>query len=582
MAEERAKRKLAAILSADVKGYSRLMEDDEEATVRTITAYRGLMVSRIQNHDGRVVDAKGDNLLAEFSSVVNAVRCAVEIQKDLRKENSQLPEDRKMEFRIGVNLGDVIEKGETIYGDGVNIAARMESLAEGGGVCVSGTAYDQLEGKMPFVFEYLGEQPVKNIKKAVRVYRLLIEPEVVPPTSVEISLPDEPSIAVLPFVNMSGDHEQEYFSDGMTDDLITDLCKISGLFVIARNSVFAYKGKAVKVQEVGRELGVRFLLEGSVRKAGKRIRINAQLIDVVTGGHVWAERFDRELGDIFDLQDEVTREIVAALALNLTKREQDRLARRETSNVTAYDCVLRGMESHYRHTREGNEQSKALFQKAIDLDPAYAMAYAWLGFALLHGWVQGWTRDFQFLPRAFELAQKAISLNDSLPEAHRILGDLYLYGAKDHDKAVSEFRSAIILNASYADALAGLADALAWAGRPEEAMASVSKAMRLNPHHHAWYFHPLGLSYMICGRWVEAVETYKRGAARNPDFLGHHLALAGLYAQQGREEEARAEVMEVLRISPQYSLDLFRQMVPAKDPETREQMLDLLSKAGLP
>jgi adenylate cyclase len=582
MTEERAKRKLAAILSADVKEYSRLMTDDEEATVRTLTAYRERMVSQIEKQNGRILDAKGDNLLAEFSSVVHAVQCAVEIQKELGGENARLPEHRRMEFRIGVNLGDVIEEGATLYGDGVNIAARMEALAEGGGVCVSGTAYDQVEDKVPFAFQYLGEQSVKNIKKAVRVYRVLVEPEKVPHPQGKAPLPDKPSVAVLPFVNMSGDPEQEYFSDGITEDLITDLCKISGLFVIARNSVFAYKGKAVKVQEVSRELGVRFLLEGSVRKAGKRIRINAQLIDAVRGGHVWAERYDREAGDIFDLQDEVTREIVAALELNLTQREHDQLARRATNSVAAYDYVLRGMENHYRYTKEANDQSQVLFQKAIDLDPSYAAANAWLGLTLLHRWTQGWTQDLQFLPKAFELAQKATSLDDSLPEAHRILGDLYLYGAKDHDQAASEYRNAIALNSNYADALAGLADALAWAGRTEEAIDSVSKAMRLNPHHHAWYFQPLGLSYMITDRLDEAVEAYKRGVVRNPDFLGHHLALAGIYAQLGREEEAQAEVNEVLRISPQFSLDLFRQMAPARDPEKLERMVGLLAKAGLP
>ncbi len=582
MTEEHVKRKLAAILSADVKEYSRLMEDNEEATVRTLTSFRERMVGRIKKQNGRVLDAKGDNLLADFSSVVDAVRCAVEIQKELAGENAALPEHRRMEFRVGVNLGDVIEERDTLYGDGVNIAARMEALAEGGGVCVSGAAYDHVEGKVPYAFEYLGEQSVKNIKKAVRVYRVLVEREPVPHPQGKTLLPDKPSIAVLPFVNMSGDPEQEYFSDGITDDLITDLCKISGLFVIARNSAFAYKGKAVKVQEVSRELGVRFLLEGSVRKAGKRIRINAQLIDAVRGGHVWAERYDREAGDIFDLQDEVTREIVAALALNLTQREQDRLARRATDSVTAYDYLLQGMENHYRYTKEANDQSQVLFQKAVDLDPSYAVAYAWLGLALLHRWTQGWTQDFQFLPRAFELAQKATGLDPSLPEAHRILGDLYLYGAKDHDQAVSEFRSAIALNSNYADAFAGLADALAWAGRTEEAIDSVDKAMRLNPHHHAWYFQPLGMSYLIADRLDEAVESYKRGVVRNPDFLGHHLALAGIYAQLGREEEAQAEVKEVLRISPQFSLDLFRQMAPAKSPEDLERMAGMLAKAGLP
>jgi adenylate cyclase len=316
--EEQAKRKLAAILSADAKDYSRLMEDDEEPTVRTITAYRELMVTQIQNQNGRVVDAKGDNLLAEFSSVVDAVRCAVEIQKELGRRNAELAEHRKMEFRIGVNLGDVIEEDETIYGDGVNIAARLEALAGGGGICISGTAFDQVESKLGLEFEYLGEQAVKNIRKPVRVYRLRMEGLV--PTvgmSRELPLPDKPSIAVLPFVNMSGDPEQEYFSDGMSEDIITALSQLPEMFVIARNSTFIYKGKSVNVHQVGRELGVKYVLEGSVRKAGKRVRITAQLIDATTGHHLWAERYDRDLEDIFAIQDEITLKILKALQVKL-------------------------------------------------------------------------------------------------------------------------------------------------------------------------------------------------------------------------------------------------------------------------
>jgi adenylate cyclase len=381
------------------------MEDDEEAAVRTITSYRERITKQIQSHNGRIVDAKGDNILAEFLSVVDAVRCAVEIQVELGRQNAHLPKHRKMDFRIGVNLGDVIEEGDTIYGDGVNIAARLEGLAEGGGIRISGSVYDQVENKLELEFEYLGDKAVKNIKKPVRVYRVKIESFV---TEVkigkELRLPDRPSVAVLPFVNMSGDPEQEYFSDGITEDLITDLSKISALFVIARISVFAYKGKAAKVQEVSRDLGVRFLLEGSVRKAGRRIRINAQLIDAVTGGHLWAERFDRELGDIFDVQDEIIQEIVTALSTNLTKKERDRLSHRDTNSVTAYDYVLRGMQSHYRFTKEGNDRAQELFQKAIEVDSSYAMAYAWLALAVLHSWTQGWDPDLQILPKAFELA----------------------------------------------------------------------------------------------------------------------------------------------------------------------------------
>jgi TolB-like protein/class 3 adenylate cyclase len=438
MTAERYERKLIGILSADVKGYSRLMGEDEEATIHTLTAYREVMANLIQKHQGLVVDSPGDNVLAQFKSVVDAVRCAVEIQEELKVRNTELPENRKMEFRIGVNLGDVIEEGERIYGDGVNIAARVEGLAEGGGISISGTVHDHIEHKLALGYEFLGEHTVKNIKKPVRVYRVLMEPGAgaavgrkkrpglrrwqwaalavlgvlivgaaavviwnvyfrpAPPVeelAVEpirsLELPDKPSIAVLPFVNMSGDPEQEYFSDGITEDLITDLSKISGLFVIARNSVFVYKGKGVKTAEVGRELGVRYVLEGSVRKANDRVRITAQLVDANTGGHLWAERYDRDLKDIFALQDEVTQKIVAALAVKLTEDEQERLVRKGTDSLEAYDFTLRGWDYFFRFTMEANAQAREMFERAIDLAPQYALGHSGLGLSGPLNWRRG-------------------------------------------------------------------------------------------------------------------------------------------------------------------------------------------------
>jgi adenylate cyclase len=380
MAEEHTKRKLAAILSADVKGYSRLMEDNEEDTVRTITAYRELMVKKIQKEDGRVVDAKGDNLLAEFSSVVDAVRCAVDIQKEVGTQNAQLPENRQMEFRIGVNLGDVIEEGETIYGDGVNIAARLEALAEGGGICISGTTYDQVENKLGLEFEYLGEQAVKNIRKPVRVYRVRTESV---GSGVEMDkdlpLPDKPSIAVLPFVNMSGDPEQEYFSDGLSEDLITALSQIPNMFVIARNSTFVYKEKPVNVQKVSRELGVRYVLEGSVRKVGKRVRITAQLIDALKGHHLWAERYDRDLENIFAIQDEITLKILTALQVKLTDGEQARLYARGTENIETYLKMGQARSYFYRFDRGSNIMARQLCEEVIAMDPKWDLPYGVLG-----------------------------------------------------------------------------------------------------------------------------------------------------------------------------------------------------------
>jgi adenylate cyclase len=580
MVPEILHRKLTAILSADVKGYSRLMGEDETGTVRTLTAYRELMSNLISKHRGRIVDSPGDNLLAEFGSVVDAVQCAAEIQRELRGRNAELPENRRMEFRIGINLGDVIEEGDRIYGDGVNIAARVESLAEGGGTCISGTVFDQVENKLALEWEYLGEQAVKNIKKPLRIYRVRMPDEEAPgDVGGNLKLLDKPSIAVLPFVNISGDPEQEYFGDGITEDLITDLCKISGLFVIARHSVFTYKGKAVKVDQVGRELGVRHVLEGSVRKAGNRVRITAQLVDARTGGHLWAERYDREQKDIFDLQDEVTQKIVSTLAVKLTKGEEDRLAGRYTDNLEAYDYALRGSEYYSRFTKEASAQAREMFQKAIQLDPDYALAYSRLGLTYLHEWTHGWSQDPQLLGRAFELAQKAIALDDTLPEAHRVLGDVYLW-RKQHEEAIAELEKAISLNPNYADAIAGLGDVLNHAGNPEEAIRLVKRATRLNPHHHAWYFYVLGLSYISTERYEKAVEILKRGLIRNPDFMIIHLLLAGIYAEANRMEEARVEVEEVLRITPDFSLEVFKEKAPFKDQARLDRFAEALRKAG--
>jgi adenylate cyclase len=574
-------RKLTAILSADVKGYSRLMGEDEVATIRTLTSHREVMVHLVGQHGGRVVDFPGDNLLAEFSSVVDAVQCAVEIQDELRARNAQLPDHRKMEFRIGINLGDVIVEGERIYGDGVNIAARIEGLAEGGGICISGTVYDHIENKLALRYESLGEHAVKNIKKAIRVYRVQMEPGVaVREASDELTLPERPSIAVLPFVNMSEDPEQEYFSDGITEDIITDLSKISGLFIIARNSTFTYKGKAVKVDQVGRDLRVRYVLEGSVRKAGGRVRITAQLVDAGTGGHLWAERYDRDLKDIFALQDEVTQKIVAALAVKLTEGEEDRLARKQTDNLEAYDHTLRGLEYYFHFTEEGNAQARKMFQKAIDLDPGYALAHSRLGWTHVREWSLGWSQDPQSLERAFEIGQRAAVLDDSLPDTHSLLGEVYLW-RKEYEQAISELEKAVNLDPNGADMLADLGNILSWAGSPEEAIGLVKKAMRLNPMFPTWYLWCLGHAYFLTARYDDAIATLKIVRNRNPDFLPAHVYLATSYLELGREEEARAEAAEFQRLSSCLSLEGWRQRLPYKDQRVLERVFDALRKAGL-
>jgi len=626
MVEKRAKRKLSAILSADVKGYSRLMREDELSTVRTLEAYRQVMTDAILKYHGRVVDSPGDNLLAEFASVVDAVESAVEIQKELGVKNAELSESRRMEFRIGINLGDVIEEGDRIYGDGVNIAARIEGLAEAGGISVSGTVFEHIKEKLTLGYEYQGDQTVKNISQPVKVYRILTELEAIgkviggerpkpgkkmwvplvaaaviiivggitawqfyfrlpsiEPASVEkmaFPLPDKPSIAVLPFDNLSGDPKQEYFSDGMTEDLITDLSKISGLFVIARNSTFQYKGKSVDVKTISRELGIRYVLEGSVRRVEDKVRINAQLIDATTGGHIWAERYDRDLKDIFALQDEVTRKIVAALAVRLTEDEQNRLVHKYTNDMAAYDFFLQGLEYLNQQSKKGNLQARKMFEKAIERDSKFALAYALNGRTHLMEWTMGWSRDPRSVEGAFELAKKAIALDDLLPAGHGLLGDVYLW-KKKYDQAIAEQKKAVALDPNDADVLAGLSDVLSWSGEPGESVGLVKKAMRLNPRYPIWYLWALGHAYFLTGQHDAAIKTFKKALNRNVNFMPAHVYLASIYIEQGRDEEARTEAAEVNRLSPQTSLEGWKQRLPYKDQSVLERLVDSLRKAGL-
>jgi adenylate cyclase len=585
------------------------MGDDEEATIRTLTAYREVISSLIRHHRGRVIDSPGDNLLAEFTSVVDAVRCAVEIQHALKKKNAELPDSRQMQFRIGINLGDVIVEGERLYGDGVNIAARLESLAIPGGICISGTAYDHVENKLALNYEYQGEQTVKNIAKPVRTYRVVMdeaaatlaeqavlrhaqhERESTPVTLssskgaqlkrrgrlllagllllagvmaavlyVPISsfrtppapsvggqspirteeaqppslpLPDKPSIAVLPFANMSGDPEQDYFSDGITEDLTTALAKVSALFVISRNSAFTYKGKPVDVKTVSRELGVRYVLEGSVRRAESRVRITAQLVDGFSVVHVWAESYDRELQDIFALQDEVQQKIVRAVKVKLTPEEEVWFRRQPTANLEAYEYVLRGVESLYRYTKEATSQARQMFEKALALDPQYAGAYALLGWTYHFDWFFQWSQDPQNLERALELAQRARALDDSLSEAHQLLSTVYLW-QKQYEQAITEVERAIALDPNYADNYNVLAIILNHVGRPKDAIGWAEKAMRLDPRgpNTALYLNVIGLTYRLTGQVEQAIATQKQALLHDPNFLFAYTDLARSYVLQ--------------------------------------------------
>jgi adenylate cyclase len=523
MPDQGFKRKLTAILSADVEGYSRLMDDNEAATVRTLTSYRIAITDLVQQFSGRVVDSPGDNILAEFTSVVDAVSCAVEIQRELGKRNAELPDERKMQFRIGVNLGDVIDEEDRIYGDGVNIAARIESLSDAEGICISHSAYDQIKNKLKFGFEYLGEHEVKNIKGPVKAYRVLMAPEfegkligfekktsktrwmqvaaavvftvigliiyqvyqnkqVLP---VKEALAEKPSIAVLPFDNMSNDPEQGYFGDGISEDLITDLSKIPDLLVISRLSSFTYKGQSVQIQQIGEELGARYVLEGSVRKANGNVRINAQLIDAATGHHLWAERYDGNTSDIFALQDRITQKIAASLAVKLTEEEQDRLTQKETKNMEAYEAYLKGSDLVYslRNDPEKYAESLPWFEKAVELDPDFSLAYAALADTYIFGLVFGIQNKLGISSRlAFIRGTNYLQMAMKNPTniAYRIAARVYLF-QRQHDKTLDYGMKAIALGPNEYKSNAFMASFLTMAGRPDEAVAFAEKMRRADP-----------------------------------------------------------------------------------------------------
>jgi adenylate cyclase len=634
MTPDKLKRKLTTILSADVKGYSRLMGEDEEWTLRTLNNYKGLIRNLVGEHRGRVVASPGDNVLAEFASVVDAVECAVEIQQVLKAKNAILPETRKMEFRIGINLGDVIEEEDSIYGDGVNIAARLEGLAEPGGICLSESAFQQIENKIPLHYDYLGEHEVKNIAKPVRVYRARIEPEEVreekgsrikdkgkkkltigvisafvvvafaaglylfafrPSTSkMEVAsikkmafpLPDKPSIAVLPFVNMSGDPKQEFFSDGITEDIITALSKIPKLFVIARNSTFTYKGKPVKVKQVSEELGIRYVLEGSVQKSGDRVRITAQLIDALSGHHLWAERYERDLKDLFALQDEVTLKILMAMQVKLTEGEIPSGEEKYFRGKQGLDCYLKVWEASYYFlllSIEGNNKARRIAEEIVTRWPENPYGYLTLGWVYRMDLLSGSTKSpRESLEKAMELVQKALAIDDSIPSAHGLLSSIYS-NRKEFDKGIAEGERAVALDPNGALAHEWYASSLYHAGRYEEAIPIYQKAIRLNPIGSSNPFTSLGFIYTMTGRFEEAVSLFKQALLRSPDNMFAHVGLAGTYMAMGREKEARAEATEVLRINPKLTLDNYAKGIASyyRDQSALDTWIGLLRKAGL-
>ena len=639
MVSEHFKRKLAAILSADVEGYSRLMGLDEESTIRTLTKYRSAMTTLIQQHRGRVVDTPGDNLLAEFASVVDAVNCAVEIQRELAERNAKLPDERKMLFRIGINLGDVVDEEDRIYGDGVNITARLESLAEAGGICISGTAYDQVETKLDFEYKYIGEQKVKNIAKPVRTYRVLSYPGAAAhrvirakkaiagkirkaalalaavlliaviavviwniylrPSTPSIKaasaermafpLPDKPSIAVLPFVNMSEDPKQEYFSDGMTDDLITGLSKLKGLLVIARNSTFTYKGKSVKVQQVAEELGVRYVVEGSVRRAGEQVRINVQLIEAATGHHLWAERYDGKMADIFALQDQINQKIISTLQVKLTAVEKSRIARKETNNIKAYDAFLRGWEHYKQMTPEDYSKASSYFKEAINLDPIYARAYAALALLYLraldigwHRWVTG-THFVQARLDARKYVKMAMKDPSSL--AYQATA-LTLIFKRLYPEAINAAEKALTLGPNDAYNFFILAKILNYAGKSEKAINFTKRAMRLDPQYPADYLIVLGESNFALGNLEEAAIYLEKAQTHYPQNRPNMTLLESLiatYSHLGRNEEAQVLFESLKKVMfPPVSLRRRMNFHPYNSPKVTGRLAQGLIKAGMP
>ncbi len=623
MADEGFKRKLTAVLSTDAVEYSRLMAEDEAATVKTIATYRDIMSSLIKQHRGRVVDSPGDNVLAEFSSVVDAVQCAVAVQNEFQTRNAELPENRRMKFRIGINLGDVIDEENRLYGDGVNIAARLEALADAGGVCISGTAFDQVKGKLSLGYQFVGEQTVKNIPDPIRVYKVLMDERdagkligvgkkapksrwaeiaaivvfvaiglviyqfyvrrpAIEPASVEkmtFPLPDKPSIAVLPFDNMSGDPEQEYFSDGLTEEIITALSKVPKMFVIARNSTYTYKGKPIKVQQVAEDLGVKYVLEGSVRKDKEQVRISAQLIDALSGHHLWAERYDRKLKEIFAVQDEITMRILSALEVRLTDGEQALIQKKGTNNLKAYLQLLQGIHHSHVVNPENIIRARRIFEEIIAEEPNYAIAYSQIARTYWIEVLLGTSKSpKESLRKAADLAKKSLSIDQSLGASYAYLGHINIM-RRNWEKGIQLLNQAVELEPNGAESHYLLGLGLSFSGRPGEAIPIIKKAIRLNPITPAPYYNVIAIAYRMEGQLDKAIDWLEKGIQRYPNILFSHLNLSACYILAGREQKAHEEAKEVLRLNPKFSLDRFEKALPLKDQEEKKRFIGALRKA---
>ena len=582
-------RRLAAILAADVAGYSRLMGQDEEGTLATLTAHcTELIEPSIAEHRGRVVKTTGDGLLVEFASVVDAIRCAVEFQEGMRRRNADVPKDRRMEFRIGINLGDVIIQDDDVYGDGVNIAARLEGLADSGGIVVSKMVHEAAWSKINYGFDDLGPQRVKNISEPVQAVSIRIAGEHNSDSEQGSDeaplLPEKPSIAVLPFENMSADREQEYFSDGITEDIITELAKISGLFVIARHSAFTYKGTSVKLKQVGHELGVRYVLEGSVRKAGKRLRITAQLIDAVTDHHLWAERYDRDIDDIFVVQDEVARHVAEALAVALKPDERERLAHIPTENISAYDRYLRARTRPWPPTRDNIDSAKSAYGNVIDIEPMFAGGFAGKSIAHSMAALFGHSEEPESdIKAAMALAERAVEVDPEFAQSHSALGLAYATLGRSQESVLAA-RRAVELQPGDADSHAWLARSLMWAGEGEEACDETQTALRLDPQYvEGPYYNLLARVSFIAGRYEDAIAAYEQNDARGgPQSAERFVIWAAAYGHLGQMEQARSYLEKLRQTHPTFTLTQALVLHGRKSDLEIQRLTEGLRKADVP
>ena len=577
-------RRLAAILAADIAGYSTLMGADEARTVRDLKGHQAVLLPMIGTFGGRIIDTAGDGILAEFGSVMNAVECAVAIQREMAARNAKIEQKRRLQFRIGINLGDVIYDAARIYGDGINIAARLEAIADPGGICISNKVYEDIRGKLAFTYEDLGDQQLKNISQPVRAYRLGLPEK--RRASANLTLPSKPSIAVLPFMNMSGDHEQQYFADGIVGDITRALSRVKWLFVIARSSSSAYEARPIDVKQVGRELGVRYLLEGSVRKAANRVRLTAQLLDATTGHHMWAERYDRELADIFAVQDEITDQVMAAIEPQLYAAEGDRARRKRPENLDAWECMVRAISLINARTRLDGAAARRLLQKATELDPGYAQAHSLLAFVLSLSVLSGWEPRDPTLALATQTAQRALGLDGDDPWSHAAAGFALVLDRRVEDSVV-EYKRALALNPSFAYGHTMLGAAFCYLGRCDEAMAQIDKAERLSPRdllthgNHGANNVLRAAACMVADRYREGITFARIALAENPSSTPGRRQLVINCALAGEIKEASSALQIVKRLQPNISLKWIEEWVPFVRAEDRRKYVEGFRLAGI-